>query len=175
MGVDFSVVDTNNGKTWDVAADWSETQNPNGPWTYDDARRRQFDLFQRDALPGIARADDIQYWGHYPIVDIQYRTTAPVQVALRAWSSFVPGSLIDSLIPGAVFETHLHNMSSEPQSGAIVLNFPGWSPEEAGANRYARTPLTGEVLGVEVTAPQASYSVGVVGAQRVRCAAPRLR
>ena len=57
-----------------MAADWSDTQNPNGPWTYDDARRRQFDLFQRGALPGIARADEIHYWGHYPVVDIEYQT-----------------------------------------------------------------------------------------------------
>ena len=82
VGVDFSIVDTAVGKTWDVAADWSDTQNPNGPWTYDDARRRQFDLFQRGALPSIARADEIHYWGHYPIVDIEYQTTAPVQVGL---------------------------------------------------------------------------------------------
>ena len=61
VGVDLSLVDSRDGTIWDVAADCSDTQNPNGPWTYDDARRRQFDLFQRGALPGIARADEIHY------------------------------------------------------------------------------------------------------------------
>jgi uncharacterized protein (DUF608 family) len=168
VGVDLSLVDTLNGTVWDLAADWSDTQNPNGPWTYDDGRRRQYDLFQRSALPGVARADEIHYWGHYPVVDIQYETTAPVQVGLRAWSSFLPGALVESMIPGAVFETHLRNTSSEPQTGALVFNFPGWSPAEAGADHFERRQFNGPLQGVEVASPQAHYAVGVIGQEQVR-------
>lgn len=168
VGVDLSIVDAAGGKTWDVAADWSDLQNPNGPWTYDDARRRQSALFQANALPGIARADELHYWGHYPIVDVEYQTAAPVRVGLRAWSCFLPGALLESLIPGVVFETHLRNTSSAPQAGTIVLNFPGWSIEESGADRFERRQLDGEFCGVEVTSPQASYALGAIGVKDVR-------
>src|SRR5262245_20551088 len=33
---------------------------------------------------GVRAAKAIRYWGHYPIVDIDYETDAPVQVSLRA-------------------------------------------------------------------------------------------
>jgi uncharacterized protein (DUF608 family) len=165
VGVDFSIVAKAAGKKWDAAAEWSDAQNPNGPWTYDDARKRQFDLFASGAMPNVHRADEVHYWGHYPVVDIEYRTGSPVQVGLRAWSSFLPGSLVESMIPGAVFETHLRNTSAASQSGSIVLNFPGWSNEEAGANRFERRQISGEVRGVEVVSPLASYAVGALGGE----------
>ena len=39
---------------------------------------------------GVHAVNSIRYWGHYPIVDIDYDTDAPVQVSLRAWSTFLP-------------------------------------------------------------------------------------
>jgi uncharacterized protein (DUF608 family) len=37
---------------------------------------------------GVRAVKSIRYWGHYPIVDIDYQTDAPVQVSLRAWTPF---------------------------------------------------------------------------------------
>ena len=54
-------------------------------------------------------AESIDYWGHYPIVDMQYKTDAPVEVGLRAWAPFIPGDAKTSNTPGAVFEVHLKN------------------------------------------------------------------
>ncbi len=168
VGVDLTVAAPGAGKTWDLAADWSDSQNPNGPWTYDDARRRAFHLLRPGSLPQVRRAKEIHYWGHYPIADVEYETDAPVQVGLRAWTSFIPGALVDSVIPGAVFETHLRNTGSEAQSGSIVLNFPGPAVEEAGAARFERAQVQGDFTGVEVRAPLASYALGALGKEAVR-------
>src|SRR3990172_4022193 len=40
VGVDLKITATGNGKSWDLAADWSDAQNPNGVWTYDDSPNR---------------------------------------------------------------------------------------------------------------------------------------
>ncbi len=39
-------------------------------------------------LSGVRTADEIHYWGHYPIADLEFDTDAPVQVGLRAWRPF---------------------------------------------------------------------------------------
>ena len=72
-------------------------------------------------------AETIDYWGHYPIVDMQYKTEAPVQVGLRAWAPFIPGDAKTSNTPGAVFEIHLTNTSSARQTGTLAFSFPGFA------------------------------------------------
>ena len=37
-------------------------------------------------LKGVEKAKRIDYWGHFPIADVEYETGAPVSVGLRAWS-----------------------------------------------------------------------------------------
>ncbi|MDE3180982.1 MAG: hypothetical protein KGM47_15150, partial [Acidobacteriota bacterium] len=91
---------------------------------------RTWVLSTRETL-GTGNSSEIYYWGHYPVVDMEFETTAPVSVGLRAWSPFVPGNVLDSNIPGAVFEVHLRNTSSKTQEGAVALTFPG--PTEAEA------------------------------------------
>jgi len=54
-------------------------------------------------------ADDIVYWGHYPMVDMDYQTDAPLDMKLRAWSPFVPGDTESSSTPIAVFDLTLTN------------------------------------------------------------------
>lgn len=80
---------------------------------------------------GTGNAKQIYYWGHYPVADLEYETTAPVSVGLRAWAPFIPGDALGSNIPGAVFEVHLRNTSSKTHKGALALTFPG--PTEAEA------------------------------------------
>ena len=55
------------------------------------------------------RMQESEYWGHYPIADVEYKTDAPVQLGVRSWSPFIPGDSKASNTPGAVFEVHLRN------------------------------------------------------------------
>jgi uncharacterized protein (DUF608 family) len=75
---------------------------------------------------GTGTAKTIDYWGHYPIVDMQYKTGAPVEVSLRAWAPFIPGDAQTSNTPGAVFEIHLTNNGSSRQAGTLAFSFPGF-------------------------------------------------
>jgi uncharacterized protein (DUF608 family) len=168
IGVDLKISASGGGKSWDLAADWSDTQNPHGAWTYDDKPRRPLYLFEPGRFPRVQLPKEIHYWGHYPIADLVYETDAPVQMGLRAWSPFLPGNLRDSMIPGIVLETHLRNTSSGPQSGTVVFDFPGPTVAEAGSDRFERNELKGDFSGVEVKATAASYALGVVGQEKVR-------
>jgi uncharacterized protein (DUF608 family) len=117
---------------------------------------------------GLGTAREIHYWGHYPIADLEFETDAPIEVGLRAWSPFLPGNVVDSMLPGAVFEVHLRNTSDETQAGTLAFSFPGPLEKEAGASQFHRQTVEGEFTGVEVTAPLASYALGVIGKDKVR-------
>jgi uncharacterized protein (DUF608 family) len=104
------------------------------------------------AIRRVEQAKSIDYWGHYPIADVEYETSAPVSVGLRAWSAFIPGNAAVSDTPGAVFEVHLRNHTAARQTGTVAFSLPGFSghqsaldPEWTGPNpRYARVPATAE-------------------------------
>jgi uncharacterized protein (DUF608 family) len=144
-------------------------------------------------LLGLRTAQDIRYWGHYPVVDIEYVTDAPVSVALRAWSPFVPGDVVISSTPAAVFEVHLRNTSASAQQGSVIFSFPGPTQAEAqiasgslremqtlgwykvqvpaakGLISAQRTTLRGEITGVSVESEAGSgYVLGVIGDENVR-------
>lgn len=78
------------------------------------------------ALLGAGGCATSEYWGHYPIADVEYKSDLPVQVGLRAWSPFIPGDVKVSNTPGAVFEVHLKNTSSSEQAGTLAFSFPGF-------------------------------------------------
>src|SRR4029453_8098423 len=73
-------------------------------------------------LPGVKLAQDVHYWGHYPVADLEYDTDAPISVGLRAWSPFVPGDAGLSNTPLAVFEVHLRNSSGRLQAGTLAFS-----------------------------------------------------
>lgn len=171
IGVDLKITAAGDGKTWDLAADWSDARNPNGVWTYDDNPRRPLYLFEPGRFSQVQLPKEIHYWGHYPIADLEYETDGPVQLALRAWSPFLPGELKSSTIPGIVLETHLRNVSGQPQAGTVVFNFPGPTEEEAGGDRFQRSETSGDFRGVEVRATAAGYALGVAGPEKVRLGA----
>lgn len=111
----------------------------------------------------VEAAKDIRYWGHYPIVDIDYTTDAPVAVSLRAWSPFLPGDAKDSALPVAIFEVHLQNTSNTKQSGQLAFNFPGPHANEAGGKTFERKTTDEDGWqAVEVNANRARYSVAVL-------------
>ena len=111
------------------------------------------------------QADRIWYWGHYPVTDIQYETSAPVRVALRAWAPFVPGDIFSSTLPAALFEIHLYNDSGVPQVGRLVFNFPGPDAMETGGTPVIRREFhaneVSSLSGVEISSPNANYVVSI--------------
>jgi len=113
----------------------------------------------------------IGYWGHYPVADLEYGTVArALSVGLRAWAPFLPGDIDSSMIPAAVFEVHLRNLTDDPQHGTLVFSFPGPSREEAEeAATFPHKPVKGLFSGITVTnGGDISYALGVVGDEKIR-------
>ncbi|NLG27182.1 MAG: hypothetical protein GX557_04690 [Chloroflexi bacterium] len=118
--------------------------------------------------PEARTAREIHYWGHYPVVDMEFVTDAPVEVGLRAWSPFFPGDTELSLLPGAVFEVQLRNRTGEQQQGTVALSLPGPDEDEAGTTRFTRRRVQGAWNGVSVRSRQASYALGAIDESAVR-------
>jgi hypothetical protein len=92
----------------------------------------------------VHQAEEIEYWGHYPIVDMQYKlgaakplvqavtveseraTVIPPKVGMRAWAPFMPGDSKTSNTPEAVFEIHITNPTSRQLVGTLAFSFPGF-------------------------------------------------
>jgi uncharacterized protein (DUF608 family) len=88
---------------------------------------------------GIQTPVDIRYWGHYPVVDLEYELPGcPLSVGLRAWSPFILGDAGASNTPGAIFEVHLRNSTTQSQTGRLAFSFPG--PTQAEAQIDAHSP-----------------------------------
>jgi len=119
-------------------------------------------------LQGVHTADEIHYWGHYPVADMEFITNAPVGVGLRAWSPFLPGDVVSSMLPGIVFEVHLRNRTDQPQSGTLAFSFPGPTPKEAGCETFEQRALVSQLPGVMVGGRLASYAIAVPGDIGVR-------
>jgi uncharacterized protein (DUF608 family) len=120
-------------------------------------------------LENVRPANQVHYWGHYPVADVEFETDAPVSVALRAWSPFLPGDTAASNIPGAIFEVHLRNVSSQEQRGVIVFNFPGPDSQEARGAEFTRQQLNEDFHGVMVSSQGGvNYTVGVIGEENTR-------
>ena len=77
--------------------------------------------------PGLEEIEGVDYWGHYPIADTQFKTAAPVAVSVRSWAPFIPGDSKTSNTPGAIFEVHLTNTTAEKQAGTLAFSFPGFA------------------------------------------------
>ncbi|MFH1570665.1 MAG: GH116 family glycosyl-hydrolase, partial [Gemmatimonadota bacterium] len=124
-----------------------------------------------DRLPltGVEVASAVHYWGHYPVADLEFETTSPIVVGLRAWCPFLPGDLKASTTPAIVFDVHARNSGSAARRTTLSVSFPGPLPEEAGAEALTRRPVEAEGFrGVEVSGPLAAYCLGVVGEEGVR-------
>ena len=114
---------------------------------------------------GVKAAEDIVYVGHFPVVDMEYQTDAPVNVSLRSWAPFLPGDAVTSNTPAAVFEIHLVNPGDIPRIGQLVMNFAGPSAQEAMSGQFLRTSINeGNLQGVHVCAmgSDVNYFLGVL-------------
>jgi len=120
-------------------------------------------------VEGVRPADEIHYWGHYPVADMEFEIDAPVSVGLRAWAPFVPGDTAASNIPAAVFEVHVRNTSEEPQRITSAFDFPGPAAPEARSTEFTRTPIDEDFEGVLVDSGGCvQYVVGVLGHEEAR-------
>jgi uncharacterized protein (DUF608 family) len=126
-----------------------EPMHAPGPW-----------LVTIPEIKGVESARQIHYWGHFPVVDMEYETTAPVGVALRAWAPFLPGDTTTSNTPGAVFEVHLRNSTSSAQQGTLVFSFPG--PTQQEAQVPAKLPSQSIQIG-DMSASRPHVAEGVEG------------
>ncbi|MCG3198262.1 MAG: hypothetical protein GHCLOJNM_02757 [bacterium] len=119
-------------------------------------------------LGGVKTPKAIRYWGHYPVADLEYEIEAPVGVALRAWAPFLPGDTLSSILPATVFEVRLRNRTSEPCQGTLAFSFPGPATWEVQHMQFDRRELGEALPGISVRGDLASYSVTVLGAEKVR-------
>lgn len=145
-------------------------------------------------MAGVENASEIHYWGHYPVADSEYETTAPVSIGLRAWSLFIPGDTVISNTPAAVFEVCLRNITRSAQQGTLVFSFPGptqaevqispdsprvnvglynetaaWELQATEMVPARRQRIEAEVNGVSVSSDRRiGYTLGVIGDEKVR-------
>ncbi|MBI2842080.1 MAG: hypothetical protein HYX78_01630 [Armatimonadetes bacterium] len=130
-------------------------------------------LLSLKAIEGVESAEQIDYWGHCPVADLEYQTKGPVSVGLRAWAPFIAGQAEDSNTPGAVFEIRLRNTSSKTKRGSIAFSFQGPRTEDIGfAADYERRKVegafTGQVVSTSGEGREYAYAVGVAGREKVR-------
>jgi len=172
---------------WDLTQDFNLANgNPNLPWSFGSGR---LDGAQEQALvkmDGVSYAGSIDYWGHYPVLDMQYATDAPVRASLRAWAPFIPRDIKAMNTPGAVFEVHLKNTTAETQQGALAFSMPGFKSHQSKnraigfpniaiepdlpAPKVTRAKLTGANAGVIVKdeAWNVSYALAAIGVENPR-------
>jgi uncharacterized protein (DUF608 family) len=131
---------------------------------------RTWVLTLEEALVGVSLADEIHYWGHYPVLDMEYETSAPVSVGVRAWSPFIPGDAHLSNIPGAVFEVHLRNTTATARKGTLGFHFPG--PSQAEAQISPDSPREKMSIGWQMNLP---VSTGAIFAHRKEVSAGYFR
>lgn len=161
------------GKTWVLAAasvmSGGDVHWCSEPYGVNPKDRPKPILLPCPKLEGVELARSIRTWGHWPVVDLEYGTDAPVSVAMRAWAPFIPGDAAVSNTPAAVFEVRLDNASREAQRGAIAFNFPGPDREEAGAVELNRVLVREDFHGILVAAEHGvDYFLGVLAREGCR-------
>ena len=106
---------------------------------------------------------DVVYWGHYPMLELEFVSDAPVAVSATIWNPFIPGDLTSSTLPGAVFAVELSNRSDSQQEGHLIFSFPGPTAEEAGGGTTGCDVLRGGVSGISLSKSECQLAVGVAG------------
>jgi uncharacterized protein (DUF608 family) len=95
---------------------------------------------------------------------MEFSTNLPVGIGMRAWSPFLPGDAVTSMLPGAVFEFSLRNPSKERRHGTLVFSFPGF-----GNAKHVRKQLSGPFRGLKVattatgSSAEMSYILAAIG------------
>ncbi|MDO8587823.1 MAG: GH116 family glycosyl-hydrolase [Armatimonadota bacterium] len=125
-------------------------------------------LLSAKSLPGVKCARNIRYWGHYPIADLEYEMDCPVKVEMRAWSPFIPGDVVNSNIPGAVFEVRLHNDTGKTRKCTLAMSFPGNLQGEVTQEGIFKEAYHGPVDGMTARMGNISFLIGAIGEKAAR-------
>jgi uncharacterized protein (DUF608 family) len=133
------------------------------------------------ALRDVPLARSIDYFGHYPIVDMEFDLDGPISVGLRAWAPMLPGDGATSMMPGVVFEFSLRNTTDKEQAGTLALNFPGFgAPVDSKLNIESKKVNNedAKLYGVHVSTSadgnplEMEYALAAVGNASVRTGGP---
>ncbi|MEM8946873.1 MAG: GH116 family glycosyl-hydrolase [Planctomycetota bacterium] len=118
---------------------------------------------------GVKFAKAIDYFGHYPVLDMEFHTDLPVEAGLRAWSPLLPGDTKRSMMPGLVIEVQLRNTDVIAHQGTLAISFPGFeSPHSATGIPHTRRSVNGFLKGVQISsnesddAKQMSYVIASI-------------
>lgn len=132
-------------------------------------------------LRGVALTRSIDYFGHYPIVDMEFDLGGPISAGLRAWAPMLPGDDVASMMPAVEFEFSIRNHSDAEQHGTLALNFPGFGVK-AGEDYTIKVREIDEkdaqLRGIEAatssigTPAELSYVLAAVGESNVRTGGP---
>ncbi|HQO33539.1 MAG TPA: GH116 family glycosyl hydrolase [bacterium] len=155
------------GETW-VLCNPKDTKQGTGDYQIRLDGKKREPVWDDLNLPEVKTAKQIHYWGHYPVLDMEFETDAPVSVGLRAWSPFLPGDVERSVVPGILFEVHLRNTSDARQRGTIAFSFPGPDQQEAGTSNFPREEIEGPFHCTLVSGDLCSYALGVIGREKIR-------
>ncbi|MDE3100212.1 MAG: twin-arginine translocation signal domain-containing protein [Verrucomicrobiota bacterium] len=131
--------------------------------------KTRFILSTRLGESEALRPIGIEYWGHYPVADMEFTLDAPVQVGMRVWAPFIPGDVLRSNVPGCVFETRLGNISNFVQQGTFEISFPGVRERETGGKPMSPRWITsGALQGIyQSTADKIGYVLAAIGVPMV--------
>jgi uncharacterized protein (DUF608 family) len=102
-------------------------------------------------IEGVEPAKEIDYWGHYPVADLEYEISAPISVGVRAWAPFIPGDLGASSTPAATFEVQLRNPGKTALNGTLAFNFPGPVNTDPPHQAFLREEVVESFHGLMVT------------------------
>ena len=122
---------------------------------------------ERDGRQWIVgkNATDIEYFGHYPIADLEVRCDADTTVGMRAWCPFILGQAEVSNSPGAIFEVRVRNLGDQTARFNVGFGFDGPSESEATAP-FERDALTGSIQGHHFRSSEGvGYVLGTVGSE----------
>ncbi len=129
----------------------------------------RIDQRELSRLKEVRAASEIHYWGHYPFADLEFVNDSPIEVALRAWSPFIPGDAFASNTPAAIFEVRVKNSARSVQPVTLAFNFPGPDREEALGANFAKRDIAEDFSGrYVVSAGGVGYLVGVMGREATR-------
>lgn len=119
-------------------------------------QRNELHIISLTPPEGTKGASDIQYWGHFPVADLQVTLDIPLCLAIRAFTPFVLGDANTSNTPVVLLQVSLLNTGHDSVQGHLLFSFPG--PEKVEESQVA-TPeiqfehqtLKGKFSGVAVT------------------------
>jgi uncharacterized protein (DUF608 family) len=98
-------------------------------------------VLQLEAPGGFPSIGGLRYTGRFPFARIDFRDPVlPCQVALEAFSPFVPGDAAASSLPLVFFTFRLKNPGSEPLTATVAIS---WENDISAENFRGGWPATG--------------------------------